>query len=712
MKRNDEMFEKRKKIIYDIIQDSIYKPLKLKEFGYLLQLDEKGREELREILNELVAEGKISVTPKGKYTKLKHGLIRGTFLTTGRGFGFVTVEGEDEDYYIAENDTAGAMYQDTVLMQVTRFQAKEGKRKEGKIVRIVERGMKQVVGTFQKSRNFGFVVPDNQKFDKDIFIPKGESKNYVTGQKVVVKITDYGAPDRKPEGKIVEVLGHENDPRVDILSVVKAYDVPLEFPKEVMNQIKRIPDEVSEKEKKGRMDIRNWQTVTIDGEDAKDLDDAITLVRTEDGYQLGVHIADVSHYVTEGSPLDQEAITRGTSIYLIDRVIPMLPHKLSNGICSLNAGVDRLALSCIMDLDKKGRIVGHKIAETVLNVDERMSYTSVAKIVEGDEEEREKYKELVPMFELMQEVSELLRKQRTERGSIDFDFPESKLILDEDGHPIDVYPYDRNCATKFIEDFMLAANETIAEDYFWQELPFLYRTHESPDEEKIQKLAMFIRKFGYYLKQGGKEHIHPKEIQKLIGNVHGTEEEALITRLALRSMQQAKYTTNNIGHFGLAASYYCHFTSPIRRYPDLQIHRIIKENLHGDLSKKRQNHYEKILPKIADSSSKTERRAEEMEREVVKMKKVEYMEQHLGEVFVGTISGITGWGVYVELPNTIEGMIRVADLDDDFYHYNEEEYCMVGEHTGRVLELGMRVPVSVKATNKMLRTIDFQLEEE
>lgn len=712
MKKN-ELYEQRKKIVYNIIQDDVYQPLKLKEFSYLLQVPPRDREQLKQILDELVAEGKISITKKGKYTKLEKGLVRGVFESNARGFGFVTVEGEEEDYFIPENAVGDAMYHDVVLMQVVIPYAEPGKRKEGKVIKVLERGITQVVGTFQKSRNFGFVVPDNQRFEKDIFLSKSESKNLSEGHKVVVKIIDYGGDGKNPEGKVLEVLGHANDPRVDVLSVIKAYDVPLEFPQEVMQQVKRVNDEVLEREKAGRMDIRGWQTVTIDGEDAKDLDDAITLTRQDGGYQLGVHIADVSHYVTEGSALDQEALKRGTSIYLIDRVIPMLPHKLSNGICSLNAGVDRLALSCIMDIDAKGRIIGHKIAETVVRVDERMSYTSVAKILEEqDPEEIKRYENLVPMFQLMKELSDILRQHRHERGSIDFDFPESKLILDEDGRPLEIYPYDRNCATKIIEDFMLAANETIAEDFFWQELPFVYRTHESPDPDKIQKLAVFIQNFGYFLKNSSKDHIHPKEIQKLLNKIEGTEEEALISRLALRSMKQARYTTTNIGHFGLSAKYYCHFTSPIRRYPDLQIHRIIKENLHGNLQKKRVKHYEQILPKVAEISSKTERRAEEMEREVVKMKKVEYMEQHLGEIFVGVISGITTWGIYVELPNTIEGMIRVADMIDDYYNYDERSYSMVGEMTGRTFELGMRVAVRVKETNRMLRTIDFELYDE
>jgi ribonuclease R len=468
-----------------------------------------------------------------------------------------------------------------------------------------------------------------------------------------------------------------------------------------------VQEEISEKDLAGRKDIRNLQTVTIDGEDAKDLDDAITLSKEGNLYRLGVHIADVSHYVTENSPLDKEAVKRGTSVYLVDRVIPMLPHKLSNGICSLNAGTDRLALSCFMDIDEKGNVVGHEVAETVLCVDRRMTYTSVKKILEDhDEEERKEYEVLVPMFELMSELADILREKRRKRGSIDFDFPESKIKLDKNGHPIEILPYDRNKATKIIEDFMLIANETIAEDYFWQEIPFVYRSHENPDTEKIQQLGIFINNFGYSIKIN-QDEIHPKELQKLLLKIDNTPEEALISRLTLRSMKRARYTSSSDGHFGLATKYYCHFTSPIRRYPDLQIHRIIKENLRGGLSEKRYSHYSKILPDIAWQASTTERRADEAEREVDKLKKVEYMSDHIGETFEGVISGITNWGLYVELPNTVEGMVRVSEMQDDYYIYDEEHYAMIGEHTRKTYKLGEKVLVEVMAADKLLRTIEF-----
>ena len=525
----------------------------------------------------------------------------------------------------------------------------------------------------------------------------------------MVKITDFGGKGKKPEGIVTKIIGHINDPGTDILSVVESFGIPMEYPKGVLKQVENMPDEVPESEKTGRMDLRDWQMVTIDGEDAKDLDDAVSLTKENGIYKLGVHIADVSNYVTEGSPLDVEALKRGTSVYLVDRVIPMLPHKLSNGLCSLNAGVDRLALSCIMEIDEKGKVIGHKIAETIVNIDRRMSYTAVKKILaDKDEEAILEHKDFVPMFKLMEELAAILRDKRMQRGSIDFDFPESKIYLDEKGFPVEIKPYDRNVATKIIEDFMLIANETVAEDFFWQELPFVYRTHDNPDPEKMLKLGTFISNFGYGIKASLNE-VHPKEIQKLLGRIEGTPEEALISRLTLRSMKQAKYTTVSTGHFGLATQYYCHFTSPIRRYPDLQIHRIIKENLRGKLNEKRIRHYESILPEVADESSRLERRADEAERDTEKMKKVQYMSRHIGEEFEGVISGITAYGMYVELPNTVEGMVHVTSMRDDYYHYDEERYEMIGEKTNHRYKLGQTVRICVEDTDKINRTIDFSL---
>ena len=703
----DQTFEKRKKVIYDFICDEFYVPMKLKELAILLQVPKDQRNELKRVMDALEAEGKVHVSSKGKYSKGEAKHIVGTYTAHARGFGFVTVEGEAEDIFISEDDTNGAFHNDQV--EVVIKASPSGKRREGKITKILSHGTTTLVGYFQKNKSFGFVIPDNQRFAQDVFVPLERSKGAVTGHKVVVELTKYGGDNKKPEGKVIEILGHVNDPGVDIMSIVKGYDLPTEFSEKVLNQAERVAKDVSAADMAGRMDLRDWTMVTIDGEDAKDLDDAISITKENENYILGVHIADVTNYVQEKSALDREALKRGTSVYLVDRVIPMLPHTLSNGICSLNAGEDRLALSCIMTINEKGAVVDHKIAETVVHIDERMSYTSVKKILEEEDAlEIERYRELVPMFKLMAELSRILREKRTQRGSIDFDFPETKMILDEDGKPIEIKPYDRNVATKIIEDFMLLANETVAEDYFWQEIPFVYRTHEAPDEDKIKKLVTFIHNFGHSMHISNKE-VRPKEIQKLLAKVEGTAEDALISRLALRSMKQAKYTPENTGHFGLAASYYCHFTSPIRRYPDLQIHRIIKENLRGRMNDDRRDHYEKILTEVAKQSSQRERLAEEAERETVKLKKVEYMSARIGEEFEGVISSITKWGIYVELPNTIEGLIHVTNLYDDHYNYIEDSYEMVGERTGKTYKLGQTVAVRVIGTSKVERTIDFEL---
>ncbi|MGN0406148.1 MAG: ribonuclease R [Bariatricus sp.] len=704
----DEIFEKRKKIIYEFICDEFYVPMKLKELAMLLQVPKDQREELKAVMDSLEAEGKVHVTQKGKYIKGEAKHLRGIFQANARGFGFVTVEGEPEDIFIGEEDMGGAMQGDEVEVAITKAPA--GRRREGKILKIVNRGTQRLVGYYQSRKNFGFVVPDNERILQDIFVPAEQSKGAVTGHKVVVELTSYGGERKKPEGKIVEILGHVNDPGVDILSIVKAYDLPIEFPEKVLNQAERVAKPVTGADMAGRKDVRDWQTVTIDGEDAKDLDDAITLTKEGDNYILGVHIADVTNYVQENSALDREALKRGTSVYLADRVIPMLPHVLSNGMCSLNAGEDRLALSCIMTVDAKGNVVDHQIAETVVNVDERMSYTSVKKILEEhDEEECRRYQALIPMFELMKELSEILRNRRHKRGAIDFDFPESKMVLDEDGTPLEIKAYDRNVATKIIEDFMLLANETVAEEYFWQEIPFVYRVHEAPDEEKMKKLITFIQNFGYTMHVPKGQEIRPKEVQKLLDKIEGSQEEAMISRLTLRSMKQAKYSPDNDGHFGLATQYYTHFTSPIRRYPDLQIHRIIKDNLRGRMTESRRAHYAKILTEVTMQASSLERRADEAERETVKLKKVQYMKKFYGEEFEGVISGITKWGLYVELPNTVEGLVHVANMMDDHYDYDETHFQMVGTHTGKKYELGQKVKVRVTGCDTIARTIDFEM---
>lgn len=634
-------------------------------------------------------------------------IYTGKFIANAKGFGFVEVEDLETDIFIGDMDVKGAMHGDTVEVRIRTYRG--GKRPEGVIVKILERGITEVVGTFQRRKNFGFVVCDNQKILQDIFIPLEAMNGALDGQKVVAEITQYAEKGKKPEGKIKEVLGFLEIPGTDILCIAKEYQLPLGFSEKQLNQAERIAKPVSEADMFGRMDLRDTVMVTIDGEDAKDLDDAVSMEKVGDLYRLGVHIADVANYVQESSALNKEALKRGTSVYLVDRVIPMLPKALSNGICSLNAGEDRLALSCIMDVDDKGNVVNHTIAETVIHVNERMTYTSVKKILEDhDEAEREKYKELVPMFEMMAHVAGILREKRSRRGSIDFDFPETKVKLNALGQAVDILPYDRNTATKLIEDFMLLANETVAEHFFWQELPFVYRTHEKPDPEKMTKLGIFIRNFGYYFKAGNGE-VHPKELQKLLDKISGTKEEALLSRLTLRSMQRAAYTTECSGHFGLAAQYYCHFTSPIRRYPDLQIHRIIKDSLRGRLNERKISHYNKILPEMALQSSKMERRADEAERETVKLKKAEYMKDHLGEIYEGVISGVTNYGIYVELDNTVEGMVHVNSMRNDYYYFDEIHYEFVGQDSGLKYKLGERVLVQVKRVDMASKTIDFRL---
>ena len=733
----ETLMEERKQMLLTLMKDPTYVPMKLKELAMLLGVPKEQRKDLEEVLNELVASGKVGISKKGKYARSEVFAQTGIFSAHHRGFGFVTIEGRDGDLFVPPDDTGDAMDGDTV--QVIIDENGRGGRAEARVLKVLKHANETLIGTFEKNKSFGFVIPDNPRITMDIFIPQGKENGAVSGHKVVVKLDTYATRNKNPEGHVQEILGHINDPGVDILSIVRAYGLPEEFPEDVMEEVSHAPEELSadyvaeEIGKNGRVDLRDVPMVTIDGEDAKDLDDAVSVsketINGETIYHLGVHIADVSHYVKEGTPLDAEAYKRGTSVYRVDRVIPMLPHRLSNGICSLNAGCDRLAMSCLMDIDEKGIIVGHKICESVVRIDRRMTYTAVNAILEaknGTEEpqtdapEKEKSKEkaefakkcleeyadFVPMFLLLDETARVLRKKRMARGAVDFDFPECKIILDAKGRPVEIRPYERNAATMLIEDCMLAANETVAEDYYWQQIPFLYRSHEKPDGEKIKRFGILINNFGYSIRLQNGE-LHPKEMQKLLEKAAGSPEEALLARLALRSMKQAKYTTECMGHFGLAANYYTHFTSPIRRYPDLQIHRIIKENLHGGLTKKRIAHYEKILPEVAIWTSSRERLADEAERETDKAKKVQFMERHIGEEFTGVISGISNYGFYVELPNTVEGMVRLANLDGDYYVFDEEHYELVGERTRKKFKLGQTVKIQVVSVDRYLKTIDF-----
>lgn len=729
MKKNQQI-KKRKKIVYEIMCCKEYQPMRAKELAVLLQIPAGKREELHKILDMLLEEGKISINKRGRYEAVRNSGIKreretekkqvksdrkkgqyytGTFISHPRGFGFLEIPEAEEDIFIPEESIGTALHGDTVQI-VVKKDGKDGKRCEGEVVKVLERGTREVVGTYQQSDGFGFVVTDNQRFLKDVFIPAGKSLEAEDGDKVLAEIKDHGNKRRSPEGKIIEILGKPGECGVDVLCVAKSYELPMEFPEKVVKQAERIKETLNEGDFYGREDLRDVVMVTIDGEDAKDLDDAVSLTKDEEFYHLGVHIADVSNYVQYNSALDKEALKRGTSVYLADRVIPMLPKKLSNGICSLNAGEDRLALSCLMDIDKKGRVVSHRIVESVIHVKERMSYTDVKKILlQEDEELAKRYEELLPMFFQMKELSELLRNRRKKRGAIDFDFPESKLVLDERGKVIDIYPYEQNIATRLIEDFMLAANETVAEEYCMLGLPFVYRTHENPDMEKMETVLEMVHQAGIKVKKG-KETITPKEIQKILKELEGMECEPFFARLILRSMKQAKYTVEDTGHFGLAAKYYCHFTSPIRRYPDLQIHRIIKETLRGKMTEAKIQHYRGILEEVARQSSAMERRAEEVERETIKMKKAEYMKQHIGEAFEGTVSGVTEWGFYVELDNTVEGLVHVNSLTDDYYSFDKDRYCLVGDMTGRTYTMGQRVKVWVENADENTKTVDFKIE--
>lgn len=706
---NMNLYEERKETVFSFIKDKEYRPMRVKDIAAFMQVPYNEIQLLYDIIDELEAEGKIVTTKKGKIVAAESlHQYAGTFTGNSRGFGFVSVEGMENEIFIPANATNGAMHKDRVICRILN---QTERRAEGEIVKVLEHGMKHIVGTYQKVKNYGFVIPDDKKMCDDIFIGTGNNMGAVDGHKVLVKITKAPTRTDNPEGIVTEILGHINDPGVDILSIIMQYDLPTEFPEDVYREIESIAENIDNEDKSDREDLRDVVMVTIDGEDAKDLDDAVSVEKLENGnYKLGVYIADVSHYVNEKSSLDKEAYKRGTSVYLVDRVIPMLPHKLSNGICSLNAGEDRFTLCCIMEIDNKGEVISHDIKKAVINVNRRMSYTIVYDLLTNENSQYyEEYKNLVPMFKEMKQLRDILLRKRQKRGAIEFESEEAKIILDENGKPIDIVKRERNVATSIIEEFMLIANETVAEHFYWLETPFVYRTHEVPDEEKYEKLQLLVAPFGYTLKGSSK---HPKSYQQLLMQTKDKPEEMLIHRMTLRSMKQAKYTADNGKHFGLAATYYCHFTSPIRRYPDLQIHRIISEYLRGDLDEKRVSHYKKILTEVARLCSVNERRAEDAERDTDKYKIVEFMQDKIGHEFDGIISGVTSWGIYVELPNTVEGMVSVKELDDDYYDFDEENMRYIGENTHKTYTIGDKVRVVLTRASLETRTIDFDFVEE
>jgi ribonuclease R len=694
-------------------KESGTKPLAVHELEEILEIKEAvDFKELVKSLNELEESGELVRTRKNRFgLPEKMNLIRGKIQMHAKGFAFLIPDDEDlADVYIHHSDLASAMNNDKVMVR-PESNERDGARAEGKVIRILERAHADIVGTFEDNKSFGFVIADDKRIPNDIFIPKGSTNGAVNGHKVITRITKYPEGRKSAEGEVIQILGHKNDPGIDIISIIHKHGITVDFPDEVMEQAAAAPEVISEDEIEGRRDLRDEVIVTIDGADAKDLDDAVSVKKLDNGnYKLGVYIADVSYYVDEGSPIDTEAFERGTSVYLVDRVIPMIPHRLSNGICSLNPQVDRLTLGCEMEISSTGEIVGHEIFQSVIRSKERMTYTDVNKIlVDKDEETREKYKELVPLFEQMEKLAAVLNGKRMGRGAIDFDFKEAKVLVNDTGEVQDVVLRERSVGERLIEEFMLAANETVAEHFHWLDVPFIHRIHEDPDEGKLQTFFEFLGGFGYVVK-GTENEIHPQALQKVLEEAKGKSEEMIISKLMLRSMKQAKYDPQSIGHFGLATEFYTHFTSPIRRYPDLTVHRLIRTYLiNNQMDHKTQNRWKDAMPEIARHTSERERAAVDAERETDDLKKAEFMQDKIGEEFSGVISSVTNFGMFVELENTIEGLIHVSYMTDDYYHYDEQSYAMIGERTANVYRIGDEVTVKVADVNTDERTVDFEL---
>jgi ribonuclease R len=699
----------RKKLLA-FMRETAYKPLTAEELIEIFEVKDEELTKFWNLIHELEQNGDIIRTRTGRYgIPERMDLVVGRLQGHHKGFGFIIPENKElADVFIAANAMNGAMHNDRVITRVYQATSPD-KRAEGEIIRILERSNETLVGVFESSRHFGFVTPDDTRMGQDIFIPKDEFNGAKSGMKVVVTLTRWPEKRRNPEGKITEIIGYKEDPGVDILSIIKQHGLPLEFPGEVVQEAEQVPLEVQSEELNDRLDLRNLRMVTIDSEDAKDLDDAVSIEKLESGnYKLGVHIADVTHYVREGTPLDKEAQHRGTSVYLVDRVIPMLPKRLSNGICSLNAKVDRLALTAFMEINRRGDVVAYSIHESVIHVAARMTYKKVTEILEDKETPlRQEYAGFIPDFEMMEELRQILRKRRMQRGAIDFDFPELKVKVDDQGKPLAILKRERSLADSLIEEFMLVANETVAEHAAKLQMPFVYRVHEDPEEEKMVNLNELLHNFGYHLKTT--QDVQPAHLQQILGKIAGQPEERIISTIMLRSMKQARYEPDNLGHFGLAAEYYTHFTSPIRRYPDLMIHRILRESIRKELSTKRATKLEKMLPDITFHSSERERAAADAERETVKLKIVEYMEDKIGEEYTGIISGVTSFGMFVELESGVEGLVHVSSMADDYYHFLEKQYTLLGERTKKAYRIGDTVRVKVTQLNKEERTIDFIL---
>ena len=701
---------RREEIILNLMKDDDYVPMKAKELAMILGVPKKDYNEFLEILNNLEANFKIGKNRKKRYRVIEEDYQEGIYKRNAKGYGFVKIDGQNDEVYISKEDSLNALNGDRVLIEIIEEKNKV-KRAEGKIKRIIKHEKDTVVGTFKKSQNFGFVVPDDRNFGTDIFISKNNFGKARDGHKVLAKITKYPVNHKNAEGKIIEVLGGPNEAGIDMLLLIKEYNLPSKFPEPVVDEAKKYGNEIDKKDIKNRVDLRKDIIFTIDGEDAKDLDDAVRVEKLDNGnYQLDVHIADVSNYVKEGSLLDKEALIRGTSIYMLGRVIPMLPRELSNGICSLNAGEDRFTLSCSMEIDTKGNVVSSEIYKGVINVTERMNYHDVQAILDrSDKKVIERYEKYIEQFDLMAELALILKKRRLEAGYLNLDIPESKIELDINGRTVNVEKYETSFSNEIIEQFMLTANETVAEKFYWLEAPFIYRVHEEPDNDKVKELNKFLFNFGLRIKLTG-DRVSPKEFAKVLEEIKGKDEEKVISNLILRTLKVARYESENKGHFGIASKYYCHFTSPIRRYPDLFIHRIISEYLEEsyNVSDKFVDEYKEKATIRAYQSSEREKIATQVERDSEDLKKAEYMESKIGEEYDGIISSITQFGMFVELENTIEGLIRFEDLGDEYFIYDENKKTLMGEKTHKVYKIGDKIKIKVKKANKMLRQIDFE----
>ncbi|SFE74988.1 ribonuclease R [Peptostreptococcus sp. D1] len=705
--------------ILGLIKETAYKPMPIDELVTIFAEDKVEISEVKALIQDMFEDGELFINKKGKVGSLEsYSMIKGRYGFTRKTFGFVTSEKDNSDIYIDSDDRNGAFDGDTVLVKITK-EPTGRMNKEGVVIKILERANRNIVGLFHENNGFGFVIPDNKKFDKDIFIPKKYFSGAKNNDKVVCKIEVWPDDEKKPEGIITEIIGQSGERFVEIDSIVRSHGFQEEFPDKVIAQLEMIESKVKPNEIDGRLDLREKMIYTIDGDDSKDFDDAISVELLDNGnYELGVHIADVAYYVKENSPLDREALRRGTSVYMVDKVIPMLPQKLSNGICSLNPHVDRLTLSCIMEVNpQNAKVVRHVISESVIRSNARLTYHEVSEFLENDDkslieniDNPELTEELFDSLRNAGVLSELLRKNRFKRGAIDFDFPESKIVLNKNGYPIEISPYERRVSNKLIEEFMLLANETIAEHFFWLKTPFVYRVHELPDNEKVTILKEYLYELDIILRisKGG---IRPSDLQRVLDSIEDFEIKQAVGSIMLRTLRQARYSPECLGHFGLAATYYCHFTSPIRRYPDLQIHRIIKEHISGKLSDKRITHYENILYGVSDQSSVLERKAEMAERDVDDYYKAVFMSDKIGDEFEGHISGITNFGIFVELSNGVEGMISLEGLPD-YYIYNERSKTLVGETTKKVYKIGQKHKVKLIKVEVETRKIDFSFIQE